>query len=179
MVASMFLVLVSLNIVTVFENNTFRVVTMGNSAYRVMAISYQEDINIVDFSKNYKTSTYVQKYLKQFGYDKVSSVTFLKKAYQSMTMYNTQLKDYCVGSVNVPQGTYLEDGYTILGVSPTQVEFQNSKLVYDYEDFSITVYTTGEFEISCNGNVETFNAQEANTILEYYNYGNFKVKELK
>jgi hypothetical protein len=152
---------------------------MGNSAYKVMVISYQGDINVVDFSKNYKTSTYVQKYLKQFGYSRVSSVTFLKKAYQSMVMYDTQLKDYPIESVNVPQGTYLRDDYTILGVSPTQIDFQNSKLVYSYGDYSITIYTNGDFEVSYNNITETFNAQEVNTILEYYNYGNFKVKELK
>lgn len=179
MIESVLIFILSLNVIKYVENNTLKITIMGNSQYQVMVISYHNDVNIIDFSKNYNTSTYVQKYLKRYGNNKISSITFFKKAYQSMLMYDVQLKDYSVGTINVPIGTNIRNDYTILEVSPIQQNLKDGKLVYYYDDFIITVYSNKSFEISSNAMVDYFNPQNINTTLEYYNKSKFTVKELK
>lgn len=179
MLESILIFIISLSVVKCVEDNTLKISIMGNSKYQVMIISYHNDVNIIDFSKNYNTSTYVQKYLKQYGNNKISSITFFKKAYQSMVMYDIQLKDYSVNTINVPMGTNIRTDCTILGTSPIQQNLTDSKLVYYYGDFIITVYDNKSFEISSNGMVDYFSSQSINTTLEYYNNGQFTIKELK
>jgi hypothetical protein len=137
-------------------------------------------VDVVDYSKNHKTATYVSKYLKQYGYSCIASVTFLKKAYPTMVSYDARLYAYPVGTVNVPEGTYFRSDDTLLGVSPTQVDLDGSKLVYYYGDYTVTAYTDGTFEVLSNdGTSQTFGMAVPNATLEYYGTGQYIVKELK
>lgn len=163
-----------------YQDNILKVALLGNTRYQVMIISYDADVNIIDFSKNYKTSTYVQTYCKRQGIDSINSITMLKKAYQSMTMYEVQLKDYKVSKVNVPIGTYMRSDYSILGVVPNQIEVENSKYVYSYDNFDVTIYNDRTFEITYNGETKTFNVEEFNVVFNYYlNDEFFEVRSLK
>ncbi|MCD7799802.1 MAG: ComEC family competence protein [Ruminococcus sp.] len=163
-----------------YQDSILKVAMLGNSKYQVMVISYDGDVNVIDFSKNYKTSTYVQTYCKRQGIDNINSITMLKKAYQSMTMYNVQLKDYKVSTVNVPQGTYLRSDYSILGAVPNLINVDNSKYAYTYRDFNITVYDNETFDIVHNGETKTFIVDDFNVVYLYYlNDGFFEVRSLE
>lgn len=163
-----------------YQQSILRVALLGNSKYQVMIISYHGDTNIIDFSKNYKTSTYVQTYCKRYGINNINSITMLKKAYQSITMYDVQLKDYKVSAINVPNGTYLRSDCSVLGVVPNRIDVESSKYMYSYDDFDITIYKDTSFEVTHNGVTETFNTQEFNVEVDYYlNKGFFEVRSLK
>jgi hypothetical protein len=183
MLGSALIVFCSVLGVTHIESDTLKVAYMGNSQYSVMVVSYRGGVNVVDFSKSYKTSSYVQKYLKRSGYHSIDSLTFLKDAYQSIATYDTLLKDYTCKAVNVPQGIVLRSDYTVLGNHPTEVDTTNAKLVYSYDEYTVTVYTNGKFEVlsndaNANGVTESFTC-DINTVLEYYGTGKFNAIQLE
>ncbi|MGN1411165.1 MAG: ComEC/Rec2 family competence protein [Oscillospiraceae bacterium] len=162
-----------------YENDKIKVAILGKSTYKAMVISYNNDVNIIDFSKNYKTTEYIQKYCKQFGFYKVNSLTFTKRAYQTMNVYDSLLQDVSIKRINVPKGTYFRDGQKVLTVSPTYIDVKNYKYIYDYGTFTITVYDNYSFDLTINGKTQTFITEEYNIIFESNLNGFFNVRDLK
>lgn len=162
-----------------YQNDKIKVAILGKSTYKAMVISYNGDINIIDFSKNYKTAEYVQKYCKQFGLYRVNSLTFTKRAYQTIGVYDSLLKDISIGRVNLPKDTYLRNGQTVLNILPTYIDVKDYKYLYDYGAFTITVYDNCSFDLTINGKTQTFITEEYNLIFESNLNGFFNVRDLK
>lgn len=162
-----------------YDDNKLKIAILGKSTYKVMVISYKNDVHIIDFSKNYKTAKYVEKYCKQFGLYKINSISFLKKGYQTMSMYNTLLKNVSVTHINVPLNTYFRKNQTILSKTPNYIDTLNKRYLYNYDTFSITVYNDNSFDITINDSTQTFTTDEYNIIFESNLNGFFYVRDLR
>jgi hypothetical protein len=181
-----FLGVVTVSMVTsavrLYESDKVKVSMLGKSgtsAYEVMVISYKNSVDVIDFSKNYRTAKYVQKYCKSMGYSKIRSVSFLKRSYQTMAMYDSLLKNITVDSVNVPMGTYFREEQQLLSNSPNYVNIDSDSVyVYNYGNFNITVHSDGSFETTLGGTTQTFSTERLNVTFEFNLNGIFCTRDL-
>ena len=162
----------------VYQSSTLKVAILGSSKDTAIVITYHNDTNVIDCSKNSNTAKYVRKYLKSYGINSITSLTFTNIAYQSITTYNQYLKDYRVTSVNLLEGTHYKSGYTVLGVSPNMTNKDATEYVYHYGTIDVTISVDGSVTINNGISVQSFELNEHNIVIEYHNNGLFKVRRL-
>ena len=166
----------------IINMDTLSIAVLGDETSSSVIIHKDNSACIIDLNGGRKLANAEQKYLRKIGIKDIKVLALNSDVQQSISAYEKRFQLFDVGEVLVPKDEYLLNGTKVLGVSPTIINTDSTKIdmgsycIFIEKDNTIKI-SYGKFSMLCvSGETLVDHSNEAYSAVAFYKGNTISIK---